>query len=173
MVEPADSAAADERQVIVGKISGVYGVSGWVKLFSYTRPKENIFNYSPWQLQPNRETRSLLEGREHGKTLIARLEGIEDRDAARRLQGSDITISRDQLPEPGPGEYYWYDLLGLDVVDTRGAGLGKVMEIRETGANDILIIKGKRRYLVPLVMDEVVKEIDLENRRITVDWIPD
>ena len=169
MAEPADSAAADERRVIVGEISGIYGVSGWVKVFSHTRPRENILNYSPWRLAPDWKPRRLLEGKRQGKSLIARLEGIEDRDAARLLKGKEIAIIRDQLPEPGPGEYYWHDLLGLDVVDSRGAELGKVMEIRETGANDVLIIEGNGRHL--LIMGEVVKAVDLKNRRITVDWV--
>ena len=171
MVEPADSAVGDERRVIVGRISGIYGVSGWVKVFSYTRPKENIFNYSPWQLQPDWEARELVEGRIHGKGLIAHLKGIEDRDSARMLQGMEIAILRDQLPEPKPGEYYWHDLLGLDVVNLRGNVLGKVIDIQETGANDVLVIKGERRHLIPLVTGEVIKEIDLDGQRILADWV--
>lgn len=170
MAEPVDSAVG-ERRVIVGKISGSYGVAGWVKVFSYTRPKENIFNYSPWRFEPGGETRRLLEGKIHGNGLIARLEGIDDRDSARMLNGQEITIGRDQLPEPDRGEYYWHDLLGLSVSDTEGLELGKVTEIRETGANDVLIVKGKQRHLIPLVMGEIIKKIDLDNRRIVVDWI--
>ena len=171
MAEPADSTVGVNQRVIVGKITGIHGVAGWLKVFSYTRPKENIFNYSPWLLQPDGKAISLLDGKVHGKGLIAKLEGIDDRDQARTLQGMEVAVFRDQLPEPEPGEYYWHDLLGLNVVNLNGARLGKVVELQETGANDVLVIEGERRYLVPLVMDEVIREIDLDNRQILVDWI--
>ena len=112
-----------------------------------------------------------MEGRTQGKSLIARLDGIDDRDSARLLKGREIAIFRDQLPDPGPGEYYWYDLIGLDVINVRGTDLGQVTEIRETGANDVLIVNGRQRCLIPLVMGEIIRDIDLENGRIVVDWV--
>lgn len=170
MAEPAGSPIGD-RRVIIGQVSGIHGVTGWVKVFSYTRPKENIFTYSPWQLQPDWTERNVLEGKVQGKGLIVRLEGIDDRDSARNLMGMDIAIFRSQLPDPEPGCYYWYDLIGLDVVTLQGDVLGKIVDIQETGANDVLIIEGRGRHLVPLITDEVIKEIDLEQRRMMVDWI--
>jgi len=175
MENPIERGADSQREVIVGKISGIYGVSGWIRVHSYTRPVENIFSYSPWLIGETGswETRELLQGRSQGKGLIARLDGLDDRDEARSLIGKDVAINREQMPELPEGEYYWCDLLGLDVINQEDMVLGKVTEIQETGANDVLIVKGERRYLIPLVIGHHVLEIDPDNRRIRVDWDPE
>jgi 16S rRNA processing protein RimM len=171
----ADNGAEQDRRIVVGRISGVYGILGWVKVFSYTRPKENILDYSPWQIRTAAGWRVLRlgQGRRHGKGLIARLEGINDRDGARGLAGADIAVSRSQLPPPEEGEYYWCDLIGLTALNRAGRELGRVVEIQETGANDVLVIEGEGRHLVPLLRDKFVREVDLEGGRIIVDWDPD
>jgi 16S rRNA processing protein RimM len=110
------------------------------------------------------------EGRPQGKGLVASLEGIEDRDIARLLVGADIYIERDQLPSLPEGEYYWTDLLGLQVINRQGQSLGEVVEILETGANDVLVVKGESRELIPWVWGTYLLDVDLEAGRITVDW---
>lgn len=174
-MKPADGGPASQAQVTVGKISGIYGVSGWVKILSYTRPITNIFSYSPWLIRrgEQQEPMELLEGREHGKGLVARLKNLDDRDIARSLIGKEIAVYRQQMPALPQGEYYWCDLLELDAVNQAGVYLGKVTEILETGANDVLVIEGERRHLVPLIMKNYVTEIDLDAGRITVDWDPE
>ena len=170
-------AAAGENEngaarVVIGSIAGVHGIRGWLKVFSHTRPRENIFTYSPWLVETAggwREYR-LLEGRVHGKGLIARLEGLEDRDAARALTGAAVAIHREQMPPLAEGEYYWCDLIGCTVVNLEGRELGRVTEIRETGANDVLVVEGEERQLLPLVMEKIVQDVDLDRRRIRVDW---
>lgn len=159
-------------RVVIGSIAGVHGVQGWIKVFSHTRPRENIFAYSPWLVETAGNWREyrLLEGRTHGKGLIARLEGLDDREAARALAGAAVAVHRSQLPPLPEGEYYWCDLIGCTVVDLAGEELGRVSEILETGANDVLVVAGRERLLLPLVMDKIVKDIDLTQRRIRVDW---
>lgn len=172
MTAAADQDHGAAGRVVIGRVSGVYGIAGWVKVFSYTRPRENIFNYSPWLLGTRAGWReaALQEGGVHGKGLIARLQGITDRDAARALMGCDIAIARAQLPPLPAGEYYWHDLIGLTVVNRAGEELGEVTELQETGANDVLVVSGRERRLIPVVMDEVILEVDLDAGRIRVDW---
>jgi 16S rRNA processing protein RimM len=159
-------------KLLLGRISGIYGVKGWIKVFSYTRPAENILNYPSWYLKHRDEEMfyKVREGRPQGKGLVASLEGIEDRDIARLLVGADIYIERDQLPSLPEGEYYWTDLLGLQVINRQGQSLGEVVEILETGANDVLVVKGESRELIPWVWGTYLLDVDLEAGRITVDW---
>jgi len=159
----------------VGRISGVYGVRGWVRIYSYTRPRENILGYSPWYLKGagGWQPRPLAEGRRHGKGVVARLAGCDDRDQASRLIGTEIAIRREQLPEPEPGQYYWNDLLGLRVVNRAGETLGVVDHLIETGANDVLVVEGERERLIPFVMDRVILSVDLDAGEIRVDWDAD
>jgi len=175
MQNPAESGSISQHRIVVGKISGIYGVAGWVKILSYTRPAENIFLYSPWLIEQEGswQSRILLEGKLHGKGLIARLDKLDDRDVARTLIGKQIAIYREQLPELPAGEYYWSDLFGLEVINQAGISLGKVTDIRETGANDVLVVEGDQRYLIPLVIGHHVVSIDVDNRLIKVDWDPE
>lgn len=168
--------ARDAERVSLGRISGCHGVRGWVKVVSYTEPRTNIFEYQPWLLcrgADRRET-AVVEGREHGRTLIARLVGVDDRDAARELIGLEIAVHRAQLPEPAEGEFYWTDLIGLTVATTKGQVLGVVDRLMETGANDVLVVKGDdRERLVPFIRDQIVRIIDLDAGTMEVDWDPE
>ncbi|WP_303901012.1 ribosome maturation factor RimM [Thiohalomonas denitrificans] len=166
--------ADPDSYVLLGRVSGLYGVGGWVKVFSHTQPRENILQYSAWYLREgDRWVRhSLLKGRRHGKAVVALLEGCDDREEARALIGADIAITREQLPKAGPGEYYWSDLIGLEVVTVGGEQLGRVDHLMETGANDVLVVAGERERLIPFV-DEVIISVDLEGRCLTVDWDPE
>ena len=143
---------------------------------SYTEPRENILNYSPWLLGKKNgkfaEWR-VEEGRLHGKGLIIKFEAIENPESAARLSGLTVAILRDQLPEAAKDEYFWADLIGLVVITTTGSNLGQVDYLIETGANDVLVIKGERERLVPFVQGDVIKNIDLKEGEITVDWDPD
>ena len=174
MVVPADSGADLQHRIIIGKVSGIYGVSGWVRIHSYTRPKENIFSYSTWLIGHGEmwEASELIEGVVKGRDLLANLKAIKDRDVAKTKIGQDIAVYRYQMPELAEGEYYWCDLIQLEVVNLQGESLGKVTEIQETGANDVLVISGNQRHLVPLILDRYVIDIDHENARILVDWDP-
>ena len=170
-----DEMAAGQRLVTVARIVGVFGVAGWVKIFSYTRPRENVLTYSPWYLQRGGrwEAVGLLEGRLQGKGVVARLQGVEDRDQAQALIDTDVAVRREQLPPSGENEFYWVDLLGLRVVNRDGVELGVVKQMMETGANDVLVVEGDRERLIPLVPKVYVLAVDLEAGRIDVDWPAD
>jgi 16S rRNA processing protein RimM len=148
---------------------------GWVRVFSYTRPRESIVSYQPWYLFEDGKwvVHKLGEGRAHGRGIVARLETCEDRDAACQMVGREIGIQRAQFPELVPGEYYWSDLEGLTVVTLSGDRLGVVSHLLETGANDVLVVSGDAEYLVPFVVGDVVHEVDFETGEIRVDWSRD
>ncbi|MBF0257190.1 MAG: ribosome maturation factor RimM [Gammaproteobacteria bacterium] len=164
-----------DKFVIIGRISGLYGVKGWVKIYSHTRPKSNLLKYRPWYIQQDGEwvPRQLEEGRSQGKGLVAKLEGCDDRDQAAELLERDIAIKRSQLPRAEKGAYYWSDLEGLRVFTLEGVELGVVDHLFETGANDVLVIQGERERLLPLLMDQVIKEVDLDAGLMRVDWDPE
>ncbi len=158
--------------VILGRITGIFGVRGWVKVFSYTEPREAVLDYGRWLLSKDggwREAK-LAEGKRHGKTVIARIEGVNDRDEAETLIGIDIGVPREELPEAEAGQYYWADLEGLEVVRRDGSRVGTVAELLETGANDVMVVRGEREILIPFVMDRVIVDVDLAEGVITVDW---
>jgi len=161
----------DQRLIVLGRISGLYGVRGWVRVFSETEPRENILRYSPWLLDG--EPRPVAEGKRHGKGLVARLAGCEDRDQAAGLIGKSIAVRRAQLPPPRPDEFYWADLEGMTVETLSGTGLGRVSHLFETGANDVLVVQGERERLLPFVWDDVIKDVDFDAGVIRVDWDPD
>ncbi len=163
------------KKLCVGKISGVYGIKGWVKVHSYTEDRENILNYSPWQLQKAKQSKILnvLTGRQQGKTIVASLEGIEDRNDAELLVGWDIFVGSEQLPQAENGEYYWADLVGLKVVTKKGIDLGNIDYLIETGANDVLVVIGDKERLIPFLQQQTVIRIDLKEGLMVVDWDPD
>ncbi len=165
-----------ERLVVIGKVVGVHGVQGWVKLESYTEPRAKIFDYRPWLVEAagKRSEVDEVSGRAQGKGLIAKLSGIDDRDVAAALIGASIRIPRSRLPKSKPGEFYWVDLEGLDVVTTLGVPLGKVGHLFSTGANDVMVVSdGLRERLIPFVHGQFVVSIDMDQARITVDWDPE
>lgn len=175
-MEERDPAATGDRVTLValGRISGVHGIRGWVKVFSYTDPRENVLSYPEWWLLRGRERRlvRVQEGRAGGRTITAALESIEDRDAAEEWVGAEIAVERSSLPDPGEGEYYWADLIGLEVRDGRGERLGRVGRMLETGAHDVMVVeRGEGEdLLIPFVIDRIVQAVRLKEGCIVVDW---
>lgn len=158
--------------VELGHVNGVFGVGGWIKVFSFTRPREAILEYRTWHLVGRdgaRVARQVLHGRLQGVGVVAKLARCEDRNTALDLVGSRILVPASDLAEPDAGEYYWRDLVGLEVVNLHGESFGRVGELLETGANDVLVMDGDDGLLVPFTR-EVVREVDLEAGRIVVDW---
>ena len=162
----------ESHHVCVGRVAGVYGVKGWVRVESFTDPPENILHYTLWRLRGKLEgpTLSVAEGRRHGKRVLARLETFADRDAAAELSGMEIFVPRAQLPELAKGQYYWVDLEGLKVVTTDGVSLGNVDSMISTGANDVLVVCGDSRRLIPFIVGDTVQLVDIEAGTITVAW---
>lgn len=166
---------ADTRQVLLGEIVGVHGLKGELKLRSHTDPIDAIFDYQPWLLRLRGSERLLkgVRGRLQGKGLVVSVPGIDSREAAEAQVGAEIWVDRSALPPAAPGEYYWSDLEGLEVVTVDGQPLGRVDHMLATGANDVLVIRGDRERMVPFLQPDVVTAVDLAAGRITVDWDPE
>jgi 16S rRNA processing protein RimM len=169
-------ARADEdgRAVVLGRIGAPFGVQGWVKVSSYTDPPEGIAGYANWELvrAGHVERRAVLDWKLAGRAVAVRLEGVGSRDAAQALTGCEVRVDRSELPPTAPGEYYWHDLVGLEAFSADGSGLGRVAEILELPAHPVLVLRGERERLVPLVAERLVS-VDLEAGRLTLDWHPD
>lgn len=160
--------------VVLGQIRGLYGVQGWVKVFSHTQPRGRILDYDPLYLRIRGEWQvvEIEEGRLQGKGVVLKLSGYDNRDVAAGLLGCDIAIRREQLPPLPAGEYYWAELKGLRVVTGDGVELGKIERLFETGANDVIVVAGERERLIPFLQGKVIKRIDLEQGVMQVDWDP-
>lgn len=167
-----------EQILKVGRLLAAFGIKGWVKVHSDTDPRENILQYRPWYLWRNNQWQAVevVEGHAHGKGLVVRLRGVDDRNAAEMLGGIDIGVAEQNLPVLSEGEFYWRDLIGLQVVNVEGQLLGVVDHLLETGANDVMVVKpcsgsvdGEQR-LLPWVLGQVVQRVDKDTKRITVDW---
>ncbi|MGH8190144.1 MAG: ribosome maturation factor RimM [Rhodanobacteraceae bacterium] len=168
----------DERRVLLGRIVGVHGVHGAVKLESFTEPRLAIFDYKPWLLErePGRfEEIAEAHGHAQGKGIVATLAGVGDRDRAAGLIGANVLVPRSALPEPEADEFYQMDLEGLQVVNEAGEDLGRVSHLIDNGAHAMLVTRdgAGRERLIPYVTDVCVKSVDLDAGCITVDWNKD
>jgi 16S rRNA processing protein RimM len=172
-----DSAVSAKPQTLVtlGRISGVFGVKGWVKVHSYTDPRDNIVGFAAWTLRRSgiQSTVELEDGRSHGGNVVAKLRGVDDREQARELIGAEVFVERAELPACRPGEYYWTDLEGLEVRAMNGEVLGRVDHLVATGANDVLVLSGERPRLIPFVVGDVIRSVDLDAGVIVADWSPE
>lgn len=191
------AAAADKtapQQAQVGHVSGAFGVKGWVKIHSETAPAEKIFEYQPWQLVDrkgrlikNHEQVEVEQWQRSGKNLVARLPGSQSRNDAELLKGACIMVPTSRFEPLQAGEYYWYQLEGLDVYATRRDGeelpqpvlLGRVERLMETGANDVMVVVATAESLdskdrcIPWLVGPYVLEVDLAGQRLEVDWDPE
>jgi 16S rRNA processing protein RimM len=166
----------DENLVVLGHVSGVFGVKGWLKIHSETDPVQNIVKYDPWFIQKDKTWSKVkpLQGKLHGKGVIVQLDGYNDRDQAAELKGCEIAVRRDQLPAVADrDDFYWTDLEGLRVENLEGFYLGEISHLFETGSNDVMVINGDRERLVPYIWEQVVKKVDLDNGLMILDWDPD
>ena len=180
------------EKIVLGRITGVYGLKGWVKVFSYTDPMESIVDYSSWYIRPeagNTKSRQLSPwtkvklkaGKRHAKTVIAKLEHCNDCDEAQAYIGSEISIDQDQFEAlKDKNAYYWQDLIGLRVVNQQNIELGVVTTLLETGANDVLVVTSEegaeteiKERLIPWTLQQAIIAVDLERGVIEVDWDPD
>ncbi len=179
------------EKVILGRITGVYGVKGWVKVFSYTEPMEAIVDYNPWYIRAEGRQKApwtrvqLKAGKRQAKTVVAKLEQCNDRDAAMAYIGTEIAIELEQLESlKEKNEYYWRDLIGLRVINQQNVELGVVKGLLETGANDVLVVASEiepavgskaevRERLIPWTMNNAIIAVDMVRKVIEVDWDPE
>ena len=164
-----------DQLMVLGKVTSVYGVKGWVKVYSDTEPLQNILDYKPWYMKLNGRLQEIEveQGKTHGKGLVAKLADCNDRDKAREYCGAEIYVNRGLLPALEQGEYYWHQLVGCEVWGRDGSEVGTVREIWETGAHDVLVVESREgeRYLLSTAR-ELMPEVDVESRRITVELLP-
>ena len=166
---------AGQRMITVGRVHGAFGVRGELKLESFTSPESAILRYQPWILRDAQGRERSIEGvrgRAGAKGLVATIPGVEGRDAAEAMRGTEVLVPRSALPPPAPGEYYWVDLEGLRVSTVDGVALGEVSHLFSTGANDVMAVRGERERLIPFVQPDYVKAVDFGTGTITVDWDP-
>ena len=157
--------------LVIGHITAPYGVEGWIKIHPYTETIECMTLHAVWWLGKEGEWRevSVTQSRPQGKALVAKLEGCDDRAAAQLLKSLHIAVQRSHLPAAKEGEYYWADLIGLEVVNLSGEVLGVVNALFATGANDVLRVQGDRERLIPFI-PQVVREVNLDAATMRVDW---
>ena len=171
------------NRIAVGKITSVFGVKGWVKVYSYNKPIENRFSYQPWEIElpSGKTTIKVDQWQKHGKGLIAHIAGVDDRDDAQQYCQRECTANIESLPPLEEGEYYWSQLMGLSVVTTFNGSeelIGKVQRMVETGANDVLVVRGckgsidDKERLIPYV-DQFILAVDVETGIMKVDWDPE
>jgi 16S rRNA processing protein RimM len=179
MGEPGSS-----EWLTVGKVTGCYGVKGWVKIHSYTEPVENFLAFGEWKIRRRGVTEPIAfdRGKRHGKGLVAHIAGVDDRTLAEAYRGLEVLAPTESLPRLEAGDFYWHQLQGLKVWckdDENRVLLGRVDYLIETGANDVLVVAATddsiddRERLIPYLYGDVVTRVDLEQGEIEVDWFPD
>lgn len=163
-----------ENTILIGRANGLFGVRGWLRFFSYTRPPANLISYNPlwlktnngWQAFEVEASQAYADGR-----LVAKFKGVDSREIARELLGCDVAIMAEQLPKDDPTDFYWVDLVGCQVINQAGVVLGEVKEMIETGAHDVMRVRQQKvDELIPFVLEQVVVSVDLAQKQILVDW---
>jgi 16S rRNA processing protein RimM len=169
------------RRVTLGKIAGVFGIKGWLKIVSHTRPIDNILDYKHWWLggETGGYRTAVVASRVQPNGIVVQLCNaagvpIDDRDVAAALVGQDIAVERVEMPAAPAGQYYWADLIGLDVVSKDNEPLGRVTAMMENGAQDVLVLSdGEIERLIPFVREAIIVSVDLPAQKIVADWSPD
>ena len=175
MTLPGEEPAADRAMVVVGQIKGPYGVRGWVHVATFTEPADNLIAYQPWFLGRqdggNWRPVEVAEIRPHKQGFVAKFDVVDDRNAAEALKGCAIGVPETVLGETAEDEFFWRDLIGMEVVDQADRPLGRVTDLMETGAHDVLIVDagGDENLLIPFHRNHVL-EVDVSTSRIRVEW---
>lgn len=186
MLSRLDPAELPADAIEVGRIADAWGIKGWFKVLPHSASPEALFSSKRWYLQPSERgaktfTGTLLlrvrEAKEHSDSVVASSEDIPDRTAAEALKGARVFVPRSSFPTAGADEYYWVDLMGLEVVNREGVALGKVTDLMATGPQTVLVLSyeadGKtHERMIPFV-SAYVDGVDMAARRITVDWQAD
>lgn len=192
----------NQERILLGHITGVSGLKGWVKVHSDTSPRENIVAYPCWWLEQAGEWQrvNVMDGRPQGKTIVAHLEGVATPEQASGLVGARIAVERSAMPALKEGEFYWTDLVGMQVQTVEGVLVGTASRLFETGANDVLVVtdersscvldstgltdkpagvkndagsRSEKEVLVPWLVPDVIRDVDMHNGKILIDWDPD
>lgn len=164
-----------DPMVVMGRVAAAHGVRGWVKILAFTEYMDSLLDYPVWYLAATEadpwQAVKISQVEVHHKFVVAQLPNCPDRTAAEKLRGWLIGVPRSAMPEPEDDEFYWSDLIGLNVVNAAGLVFGQVKNLLETGANDVLVVQGEHgEVLIPFV-DAVIQQVDLKARQIRVDWL--
>ncbi|MDP1603718.1 MAG: ribosome maturation factor RimM [Legionella sp.] len=161
--------------IVVGRFGRVHGIKGFITIHSYTEPRDNILRYTQWHALMGNHWQPLKLSRVevNDKHILVQVEGFDEREQVASLTNIEIGVNREQLPELAAGEFYWHQLVGMQVVNQQGDALGEVVEILPTGSNDVLVVEGKKRQLIPYLPGRSVIDVNLSQRCITVDWDAD
>jgi len=174
-VAPSPHAGREQDRVVLGRITGPFGIRGWLKVASFTDPPEQILDYAVWRMDlpggGNGELRA-AEGRRQGKGLAVRIQGIEDRNGAEALGRPELWVERRELPALAAGEFYRADLIGFEVINLAGQTLGRVDHFLDLPANAVMVVSGERDRWVPVGGQQLFR-VDVGQGRITVDWDPE
>jgi len=177
--------------VVMGRIVAPYGVFGWLKIVPDTEAFDGLFDYDNWWLGKGDDWREMVveTAKVHNDVIVVKLKGIDDRDAALACKGKQIAVPRSQLPEAEENEYYWSDLIGVRVKNLQDIDFGLIVDVFETGANDVLVVKPDTEIAVSADIAEVkekqqqerllpftaavVLEVDVKAKTMLVDWDAD
>lgn len=164
--------SVESNWIVIGRFGRPHGVKGFVTVHSFTEPRDNIIEYSDWYVRFNGNWQPIkvLSTEVHNKAIIAQIEGYPDRELVAKLTNADIGVCRDQLAPLDPGEYYWHQLIGMTVVNPKGETFGIIKEILPTGSNDVLVVQGEKRHLIPYLPGRFVIDVDVNQQKMTVDW---
>ena len=155
----------------LGFVGAPFGVRGWVKLRSHTDPPERLLEHRSLMLGRGSvwQTYRIEASGRSGGALTVKLSGVEDRDQAQALRGAEIRVPRSELPPRNDRDFYRADLIGCEVVNLEGTGLGRVQNFMETPAQILMVVRGERDILIPAV-PQYLRRVDLQSRRVVVDW---
>ena len=161
-----------ENWIVIARFGRPHGVKGFVTVHSFTEPRDNVLKYANWHAFINNKWQpmKLLRAEVQNKSIIVQIEGYPERESVAFLTNIEIAIQRGQLATLEPGEYYWHQLIGMKVINQQGEPFGNVTEIIPTGANDVLVVEGNKRHLIPYLLGQFILDIDSKQQIITVDW---
>jgi 16S rRNA processing protein RimM len=162
----------NKNWVVVGRFGRPHGIKGLVTVHSFTEPRENILNYADWHACINHvwQPINVLHIETHHKALLAQVDGYPSREDVAALTHVDIAVQESELEVLEPGVFYWYQLIGMNVVNTKGEPFGIVTEVLATGSNDVLVVQGDKKHLIPYLLELYIKNIDSVKRIIIADW---
>lgn len=163
---------SDTDWIVVGRFGRPHGIKGFVTVVSFTDPRDNVMRYTEWHAKIKNQWQpiTLIQHEVNQKHILVQVEGYNDRELVAQLTNTDIAVRREQLPALPPGEYYWHELVGMRVINPEGLLYGTVTDILSTGANDVLVVVGERRHLIPYLLGTCILGIDDSERTITADW---
>lgn len=160
------------ERVVIGKFGRPQGIKGLVRVISFTEPRENILSYPDWSMQLRGVWHDVKRTHDDitPQHLITRIEGYTTREHVAELTNASIAVPKATLPSLEIGEFYWHQLVGMQVVHEQGQVLGTVESVFATGSNDVLVVVGEKRRLIPYLLNDVIQEINPDSRMITVCW---